>query len=754
MSRQVKRRAIARLTIAGAVALASIAGGGCSPDPGGSVTPPTLAPNCHALYRAGLKEATAVAPWTFEEKVDGAYPEIISQNSTDAARESGTKGTVTVPGKVGSAVRIPGRSSVLTMDDSPVVKPHPSPDGPITVAALTFWIYVDELEVAGTELRSLVGGTRPDGSLDWTVDQTTDGTGLHPTQGGVRPKAPHMLQTQSWNLVAVQTSTGGLAVSVNGEGPVWSTPNKAGRWADPANQLVNFIGPLAGADVAMTIDDVVLWDGTLSAGDVARLSNCAQPPVGDTDSPCEAEARGLGAMALWTLDDQSEGYYPDRITGTSGWNATPQNAAGAVPAPGAFRNAVRFAATTSATAVNGGRLTILNGPTPPSTGYTWSFWVNLPEADATQEQAFFDGSNFSIGQMPGSTGLSPMFVPAEFTKGSMIVAPFQSYPANVWWHVVMTFDPTAGSELWIDGDPAPPLTYQNVAPLFWTSTPPGTLPTFVSPTRIHGIGSRYNTEELLLDELALFDHPLNAIEVKNLSGCYENALEGAPTTSIPDVDQDTGQVDIDTGRALSLAPRPEPVDLVGSAIDIADVLWMVEPLPGEMTLVTCIEARLAGEGTQTGPEHRLPISRSDSGYAPHVLVRIHESAVGCQDPPSSESSRPPDSPSPTPVPPTTMTTVARSPECDAIDLPQAGELVVANIERDDPDGGLNIRSEPGPGADRLATAPNGSRLQSDGRCETSADGGVWWHITWPDQDVEGWARSTRADGTPLLSPRE
>ena len=101
-----------------------------------------------------------------------------------------------------------------------------------------------------------------------------------------------------------------------------------------------------------------------------------------------------------------------------------------------------------------------------------------------------------------------------------------------------------------------------------------------------------------------------------------------------------------------------------------------------------------------------------------------------------------------------MTTVARSPECDAIDLPQAGELVVANIERDDPDGGLNIRSEPGPGADRLATAPNGSRLQSDGRCETSADGGVWWHITWPDQDVEGWARSTRADGTPLLSPRE
>ncbi len=64
-------------------------------------------------------------------------------------------------------------------------------------------------------------------------------------------------------------------------------------------------------------------------------------------------------------------------------------------------------------------------------------------------------------------------------------------------------------------------------------------------------------------------------------------------------------------------------------------------------------------------------------------------------------------------------------------------LVVDGIPGDDPDGGLNLRSDPGLDAGVYATVPNGTRLSLFLSCEVATDGYRWWAVEYEGAVVWG-----------------
>lgn len=100
------------------------------------------------------------------------------------------------------------------------------------------------------------------------------------------------------------------------------------------------------------------------------------------------------------------------------------------------------------------------------------------------------------------------------------------------------------------------------------------------------------------------------------------------------------------------------------------------------------------------------------------------------EPPSSQSSS------------SSSTPALASTSCDSSDLPPANPnavVIVTNIEVDDPDLGLNIRTGPSTAESIQFSLPNGTTVTTTGLCERNASGTVWWEVQ--DNQWSGWASS-------------
>ncbi len=92
---------------------------------------------------------------------------------------------------------------------------------------------------------------------------------------------------------------------------------------------------------------------------------------------------------------------------------------------------------------------------------------------------------------------------------------------------------------------------------------------------------------------------------------------------------------------------------------------------------------------------------------------------------------------------TSTTTEAPPAECSA---PTYSHLV--DVEPDDPDGGLNLRVDPGSDNDIILPLPAGTEVVPSGDCVESGDAGEWWAVAAAtDDSVTGWVAAS------FLTPR-
>ena len=95
---------------------------------------------------------------------------------------------------------------------------------------------------------------------------------------------------------------------------------------------------------------------------------------------------------------------------------------------------------------------------------------------------------------------------------------------------------------------------------------------------------------------------------------------------------------------------------------------------------------------------------------------------------------------------TTTTTEAVVPTCSAPEL----QAHFVDVALDDPDGGLNMRSAPGPTNSILNTFARGKELITTGEC-TPVGTTEWWQVTTSDGGETGWVSSRFLTDTPVES---
>ena len=119
-------------------------------------------------------------------------------------------------------------------------------------------------------------------------------------------------------------------------------------------------------------------------------------------------------------------------------------------------------------------------------------------------------------------------------------------------------------------------------------------------------------------------------------------------------------------------------------------------------------------------------------------------------PPTTETTIPPTTDT---VPETTVPETTIPPTTDTVNTCESPELVAhyVDVALDDPDGGLNVRSQAGPEGDLLTTLERGKELISVGNCEVvgSTD---WWEVTASDGSFTGWAASSFLSNSPVFNP--
>lgn len=111
---------------------------------------------------------------------------------------------------------------------------------------------------------------------------------------------------------------------------------------------------------------------------------------------------------------------------------------------------------------------------------------------------------------------------------------------------------------------------------------------------------------------------------------------------------------------------------------------------------------------------------------------------------------------------TTTTTTEAAPEDDdtteptvvdevteepCADPPAANDLRWVDVSLDDPDGGLNVRTDAGTDNEIVAVFPRRSELFTTGGCQSD---GAWWEVTTGDGAVTGWVASRYLSDVPVF----
>ena len=141
-------------------------------------------------------------------------------------------------------------------------------------------------------------------------------------------------------------------------------------------------------------------------------------------------------------------------------------------------------------------------------------------------------------------------------------------------------------------------------------------------------------------------------------------------------------------------------------------------------VVACVAVAVLGAGCSNGDDAQTTVDPGDSSSTTSLAPTI-------EGPLSTTT--------PTTAPTTTSTTIDPVSECSR--KPTGRHLV--DVRPDDPDGGLNLRGDPGADNPVIVPLPAGTEVVADGPCVELAGSGEWWAVSVAtDASIGGWVAAS------------
>jgi Tfp pilus assembly protein PilV len=324
-----------------------------------------------------------------------------------------------------------------------------------------------------------------------------------------------------WSHVSVTFNSGSLIVYLNGNQITSLTTTGSAAFAGTAPLYIGAYKDYGLAYFKGSIDEVGIWNKTLSATEVTNLFNCGQgnsfPFFSSVSSLCS------GIVSYWTMD-QTSGDVLDSISGNTG--ASP----GTTSVGGRVTNARSFGGSDYINVTNNTTLQL-------TSAFTLSTWIKVTSNTAQQE---------IIGKWNTSGSGSQGYILRLESNGKLggyacasscsVVTGTTTVTTNAWHHVVFTFDGVNTGKLYLDN------SLDNTNSSMQTPT---------SGTNNLSIGGRPSSNPGLyingiIDEVGIWNKALTLADITTLYNC--GAGNSVPFTDSATCGTISGNVYHDTNQ--------------------------------------------------------------------------------------------------------------------------------------------------------------------------------------------------------------